>query len=372
MYTDRTMTEGGDFNRVLSGDTRLILGPKHTFTAQTAWSWTSSDGRAAGPKASLVASLARTGRCFLGPERSGLFARLSGAIGYITRIGEAQAIGNTGLTHYGEPGAFLERASLGFKVETYFDHDEFWEGEGPYEAEVQLLPGFSFRGDRTLSFILRNGYFEFRPEDYSYYEVQGAGGDPREFRLPAPLKNLKAMAVTPRIRITNQVNLNGRVYYRELPIYAEASRGLEFLLAPSLSLRPTDSFFVTLSQTYARIWRRADNSVFSTALVSRVTSQYQFSKALFARFLVQYGLEDRDALSDPFTGHQILVGGRPAVARELGTVQGQFLLQYQPSPGTIFYVGYSRVMEGDYSYRFSDKDAVADGIFVKLSYLFRM
>ena len=34
-------------------------------------------------------------------------------------------------------------------------------------------------------------------------------------------------------------------------------------------------------------------------MVSRLTSQYQLSKALFARVLVQYGLEDRDALQDP-------------------------------------------------------------------------
>jgi hypothetical protein len=176
----------------------------------------------------------------------------------------------------------------------------------------------------------------------------------------------------PRLRITNQVNLNGRMYLRELPIYSEASRGFEFLIAPSLSLRPTDSFFLSLDQTIARIWRRADDSIFSTAVVSRLTSQYQFSRALFARILVQYGLEDRDALRDPGSGRAILVYGEAAEAREEGTVQGQLLLQYQPSPGTIFYVGYSRVMEGAYSYGFGDKEPVADGIFLKLSYLFRL
>ncbi len=373
LYTDRTMTEVGGSNRVLAGDTRLILGQKHVLTAQTAWSWTTSAEGPSDPKPAFVVSAARTGRVFswdlnLQDYHPGFQART----GYLTRIGEAQAIGNVGVTHYGAPGAALERASLGFRLESYFDHDELWEGQGPYEAEVQLLPTLSFRGDRTLSVILRNGYFEFRPEQYASYQVEGPGGDPGEFRLPDPLKNLKAIAVMPRIRITNQANLNGRVYYRELPIYSEASRGLEFLAAPSLSLRPTESFFLSLSQTFARIWRRDDDSVFSTALVSRVTSQYQFNKAFFARFLIQYGLEDRDALLDPGSGRQIVVGGEPAVAREEGTVQGQFLLQYQPSPGTIFYVGYSRVMEGDYSYRFTDKSPVADGLFLKLSYLFRV
>jgi hypothetical protein len=373
LYTDRTMTEGGDFNRVLAGDTRLLLGTSHTFSAQTAWSWSTSAGENGGPKPAIVASIARTGRTLAWDVNfQDYHPDFQARSGYLTRIGEAQAIGNISVTRYGTPGATLERSALGFRFEGYFDHDALWDGQRPYEAEVQLLPSFTFKGDRGISIILRDGYFEFPTEAYATYSVQGDGVDPQPFEIPKPLKDMRAVAIMPRIRVTNQVSLNGRMYYRELPIYAEASRGLEFLAAPTVSLRPTESLFFSLSQTYARIWRRADDSVFSTALVSRLTSQYQFTRALFARFLVQYGLEDRAALQDPRSGAPILIGGVPADAREEGTVQGQFLLQYQPSPGTIFYVGYSRIMEGDYSYRWSDKDPVADGLFVKLSYLFRV
>ena len=58
-----------------------------------------------------------------------------------------------------------------------------------------------------------------------------------ELRIPYVSLRLPPVAVTPRIRITNKVSLNGRVYYRELPIYAEANRGLEFLadLCPYLA-----------------------------------------------------------------------------------------------------------------------------------------
>jgi hypothetical protein len=373
LYTDRSMTEGEGFNRVVAGDARIVLGARYTFTGQAAWSWTGSQEGDAGGRPSFEASLARTGRMFSWDiSAQDYHPDFQARSGYLTRIGEAQAIGNMGFTHYGAPGAIVEKASLGFRAETYFQHDELWAGQGPYEAEVQVIPALTFRGDRSVSIILRSGYFEFRPERYAGYQVAGSSGEPEEFRLPPPLRAMKAVAVTPRLRITNQLSLNGRFYYRELPIYAEASRGLELLAAPSLSLRPTESLYLTFSQTYARIWRRADESVFSTALVSRLTSQYQFNKALFARLLLQYDLEDRGALMDPTTGRPILVWGEPSTDREDGTVQGQFLFQYQPSPGTIFYVGYSRVMEGDYSFRFSDKDPVADGLFVKLSYLLRI
>lgn len=373
LYTDRSLTEGGDFNRVVAGDTRLILGSQHTLTAQTAWSWTTAGGEAGSPKPAFTAALARTGRVFAwNLAFQDYHPDFQAKSGYLTRIGEAQAIGNASFTRYGSPGAAVESASLGLRMESYFHHDELWNGGGPYEAEVQLIPTFVFRGDRTVTIILRNGYFEFPEDAYASYQVRDSEGTAVPFRLPPPLKNMKAIAVTPRLRVTNQVSLSGRFYYRELPIYAEAGRGLELLAAPTLSLRPTESFSLSLSQTYARIWRRRDDTVFSTALVSRLTSQYQFNKSLFARFLIQYDLEDRDALLEPATGFPILIAGTPALDREEGTVQGQFLLQYQPSPGTIFYVGYSRVMQGDYSYRWSDKDALADGLFVKLSYLLRV
>jgi len=112
--------------------------------------------------------------------------------------------------------------------------------------------------------------------------------------------------------------------------------------------------------------------VFSTAVVTRLTTQYQFGKDVLARAMIQYNLEERAGLRDPSSGWPILVSGSEAVAREGGTVQGQFLLQYQPSPGTIFYVGYTRMMEGDYSYGLGGKSPTQEGLFVKLSYLFRV
>jgi hypothetical protein len=59
--------------------------------------------------------------------------------------------------------------------------------------------------------------------------------------------------------------------------------------------------------------------------------------------------------------------------RRDGEFQGQLLVQYEPSPGTIFYVGFSRLMRGEtLSYRLNRFDPVSEGLFVKLSYLFRL
>jgi hypothetical protein len=47
------------------------------------------------------------------------------------------------------------------------------------------------------------------------------------------------------------------------------------------------------------------------------------------------------------------------------------LLAYEPSPRTVFYVGYTRQMRDTDAFRFRDINAVADGFFAKVSYLFR-
>ena len=117
---------------------------------------------------------------------------------------------------------------------------------------------------------------------------------------------------------------------------------------------------------------RTKSEIYSTVNVTNLRTQYLFTRALLVRVIVQYDLDDREALEDPTTGKQIARFGTPVDASSTGEFQGQFLVQYEPSPGTIFYVGYSRFMEGERSYRLSTMDPVEEGLFVKLSYLFRM
>ena len=48
------------------------------------------------------------------------------------------------------------------------------------------------------------------------------------------------------------------------------------------------------------------------------------------------------------------------------------LITYEPNPGTVFYIGYSRDMAEPEAFQFQDVQAQADGLFIKLSYRFRM
>ena len=374
LYTDRTLAGGGnDFNRVLAGDARFLFNGRYTLTTQFAGSWTSTTSGPASLQPLVMAQLTRSGRNFGWQVK---FDDVSPGFrtesGFIPRVGDTQTFGNIRYTHFGAPGSVLERVSSTLQVDAFFDHDEFWGGGTPFEAEVQLMPTFSFKGNRNVTVILRDGFFRFLPESYASYEVQGAAGNPAPFAIPNDLAHLKAIAVLSRARVTNAIQLNSNVFYREVPIFIEAARGLELMVRPDITVRPTSSLQLQLSHTFSRLWRQRDDTEFSTVHISRLRTQYQFAKGLLARGIVQYNLEDRSALRDPTTELPIVIDGSLVGRREKGDFQGQFLLQYEPSPGTIFFVGYTRLESGERTYRLSRMEPTEDGLFVKLSYLFRM
>ena len=52
--------------------------------------------------------------------------------------------------------------------------------------------------------------------------------------------------------------------------------------------------------------------------------------------------------------------------------RADWLLSYQPSPGTVIFAGYGSTLTEDDPLRFRDLRRTDDGVFVKVSYLFRM
>ena len=390
LLADRSLTDGsGAYNRIVAGDARVFFGDRYIVTTQLAGSLTQDGGAAGhgGLHGLLHARVERRGRdvswnLTLTDVGSG-FRALSGLI---PRVGDAELTGSVSLTHFGRPGALVESATVRANLNNFFTHQGLWAGTLPFEHEVELWNTVRFRGDRSVTVVLRRGYFRFEADDYADYAVSGAGSAAGPFRLPGALDGLMGFGILPDLRIDNTTNLNGRVLVREVPIYAEGRRGFEFQVAPELQIRPTHQLALTLDHTYARIWRRdlqepgaaAEGApvaaeVFSTVNLSRVRAQYQLSRALFVRAVGQYELEERETLLDPGTGLPLLVGGDGVTHRRGGRFQGQLLVQYEPSPGTIFYVGFSRLMQGNgLSYRLGRMDPVQEGLFVKLSYLFRL
>ena len=375
VLTDRSLTEGGGFNRVASADARLLLGGRYTVASQLTGSWTSNGGPGSAPSLEPAISLnvARSGLNF---SYSARLADMSPD--FVTRTGYAPRVGETdwgaaiGFDRFGAPGALVETWGLELQSNNFSKHDDFWAGRKPFEYEIELHPNIALRGNRRASGILKWGGFIFQPEDYAAHEVVGAGGAAEPYPLPPSQTDILGVMISPNVRFNETFNLSGALLFREIPLFAEGSLGWENRISPNLRIQPGEALNIEAGYTWVQLSRRSDGSHFSTAHIQRLRIQYQFNRALLVRLLGQYDLEERVALRHPVTGQQVLIGGVLQDARERGDFTGQALIQYEPAPGRILFVGYSRAMNGPYGYQLGEKDLVQDGLFVKLSYLFRM
>jgi hypothetical protein len=289
--------------------------------------------------------------------------------GFIRRIGDTQVSGQTHYTFLNEPGAWLENWGPLLEFRAHYDHDDFWGGRAFEEAEVEAGLDVSLRGSNGFNLRLTDGYFAFDPEDYDAYRAT-SGGTTAAFQVPDPLEHLLGIQLFGRARPVPWLSLRGRVQYGDVPIYSEASRGRELSLGPSANLRFPMGFLAEISFNYSRI-ERDQGGLFSIAQIPRTKLQYQITKALFVRAIVQYNLQERDALRDA-RGTPLVVDGETSDRADEGEVQYDLLVSYEPSPGTIVYAGWSRLREGPNTYRFGDLEPAAEGFFLKVSYLLRM
>ena len=374
LYTDRTVAGDAGHNRVLSSDLRLLFGGRYTLQTQLTGSWTrSTTVDDPGLQPFVTVQLQRSGRNFGARVRvDDIDPDFRTHAGFVPRVGDTRIQGSGSYTRFGPAGALLEAYGAELAYDGFFRHEDFWDGAGPFEWSVELRPRMQLRGDRNLTLVLRNAFFTFQAEDYAAYRILEEDGTIAPFPTPPPLRNLWGVGLVPRIRVSEALQLGGRAFLRHTPLFLEGSEGREVQLSGQVGYRPSRSLAVDLNHTFARLWRVEDDSRYSTANISRVRLQYHFTEAILARVIAQYDLERRDALRDPTTGRPILIGDEVVGPRDDGTFLTQMLVQYEPSPGTIFFVGFSRTMQGPSGYTVSDMDPVSEGLFAKVSYVFRL
>jgi len=133
-----------------------------------------------------------------------------------------------------------------------------------------------------------------------------------------------------------------------------------------------DSVRIEGSLVSPRISRDRDGSEFARVAIPRLKLEYQPRRSLFFRFITEYGSERRAALEDPVTGAPIYVDGSLAGPLSTNDVRMDWLVSFEPTPGTVAFFGYgSRLarnpdLDNEPGYR-----RTSDGFFVKLAYMFR-
>ncbi len=117
--------------------------------------------------------------------------------------------------------------------------------------------------------------------------------------------------------------------------------------------------------------RQRDGSRFSEETIPRLKVEYQLNRSIFFRAIGQYSSRTRSAAVDR-TGRPILIGGILDLGSDSNEFQMDWLFSYRPSPGTLVYLGYGSTYTELDPRRSTGLRRGPDGLFGKVSYLFRI
>ena len=381
VYTDRTF--GPDrFNRVLGVDGRFQLNQRYTVTLLAAGSRTAHGSAESFNGGLLSAQVARSGRNFQfevgGHDISNDFEAGSG---FLRRTGIAQLQSRVSYNFRGRPGDFIERWGPSLETEGLWTHDDFRARQRPQESSVQLGGSVSFRGNITVWGNYSRSYYRFERDSYYNLASRSAGGVKQAFFPDQSLfQGLSSGTVFFWINSFDRVRGNVRLTRSESPLFdfisdAPVDIADSWSGDASLNLFPTTNLSAEVGVRHTSLLRQRDGSLYSRATIPRLRAQYQFNRALYLRTIVEYGSQRRGSLLTPTGGDQVVYCSDGSCFDLTGSESNDFsfetLLSYEPTPGTVFFMGYTRRMEDMEAFRFRDVRPEAEGLFVKLSYRFR-
>ncbi|MGD8322526.1 MAG: hypothetical protein PVJ02_18890, partial [Gemmatimonadota bacterium] len=301
--------------------------------------------------------------------------------GFMRRVGDTQVQSSIRYNRYGDRGSLVERWGPSLELRGYWDHDAFWGGDRAQETSAQLGGSVSFRGNVSFFLNAKLTSFHFTSTDYEGFMAPDGSGVLHDFypdqHLFQGLRGINGMIWA---NTFERIRGNARFSWDEVPVFGGSNAAVEpadsWSGNLSLNLYPTRSLQAEVGVRHTTITRKQDGSEYSSATIPRVKAQYQFTRALFVRGIFEYSAESRGALLSPVTGRVVAYCDSEGTCEErTGSDSNDFhvegLVSYEPSPGTVFYVGYVRQMEDMDAFRFRQIQPLADGLFVKVSYRFR-
>ncbi len=367
-----TREDGADHSRLAGIDLKLYHSRLYYLELQATQAWTDSAGRrSSGPL--LQALWNRTGRAWgfryivqaVGPD-------FNAAAGFVNRTGIIEARGSNRLSFYGKPGSLLQTWGAFITASRLLDYSH--PGDGAFEGYESVSPTATLRGGWQLSGFAARNFYSYDSRLYRGYgvEVVGVAGlDTVAFAIPGVEQNQWSGSLRVTTPTYRQFTASASITGGTTPIFREAAPGKSFRWEASVDLRPTGSLRAAAQVTRLSLSRRRDGSRFSTETIPRVKVEYQLNRAIFLRVVGQYSARFRAPLTDR-AGRPILLGGVKDSGSSTNEFQMDWLFSYRPTPGTLAYLGYGSTMQEPEEFRFRNLRRVHDGVFAKLSYLFRL
>jgi hypothetical protein len=368
--TDRSIIDGPGSNRVASADTRIVFRRLYYFEGQLGASWTDTpDGTRSAPIWKV--ELDRTGRAFgFNYQLNGVGDDFLTLAGFVNRNDVVSGRLMNRLTYYGPPSAALERITVFFGPSRVWQHGDFGSSAA---IEGSEFANATFRvSGWDLGARVGRDFVELDPQNYTRFETVTATGARAYTALDGVSgPTFELSATTP---VFQRFNASSTLRAGRVAIFAEGSEGDLRGLNASLSARPTRSVRLAFSTTLQVIERALDGSEFARTILPRVRAEFQPTRSFFVRGVAEYRAERRSALRDARTGDPLRLIDPTAGSTAAFATNGlrfDLLASYQPTPGTVAFLGYGSSLVDRDSFAFDRLQRTGDGLFLKLAYQFR-
>ncbi|HET9426605.1 MAG TPA: hypothetical protein VFO55_14680, partial [Gemmatimonadaceae bacterium] len=236
----------------------------------------------------------------------------------------------------------------------------------------ELLGGYTiFRGGWRVNWAVFRNLVIFDRALFEDLQNQVAPSVFVPYEAPSELSNLwgDSLGVSTPVFSKWQATIGAARF--ETPIFLEGSAGNATRFNASLSVRPTANVRVEALAVALGIDRQRDGSEYGRTIIPRLKLEYQPRRSLFFRAIGEWRDDRRDALRDARTGGPLFRDGTLVSREESKRLRADWLISYEPTPGTVAFLGYGSTLEAPPGSTWSDMRRSADGLFLKLAYQFR-
>ena len=295
--------------------------------------------------------------------------------GFIGRRAVANARFVNQVTFYGKPGGLIERFAFDASPFITWRYDDLLHGRSAQDHKYHFNTSTRFRGGWTLVASYLHEFQKFDPGFYAPYRLV-RGTDTLPFVATPELRNQDWLTsiTTPEVSglSANAFLLGGRDVN-----FFEWARAYVLSMTLGLNWRPSDQIRINGSYILQQYRRHSDQTIVGETRIPRLKIEYQISRALFVRTVFEYRYDiQADLRDDSRTNLPIVILGddglyHAAVAQRQKSLRSDLLIAFQPSPGTVVFMGYGSSRLEELHQIPLGLRRINDGVFVKLSYLFR-
>jgi hypothetical protein len=376
--------DGSLYNHVGGIDTRTVFGDIYDLRLQGVISSTHSDS---------VHGLGGLWRALF--ERNGHHIRLTYVIngvdphfvdqdGFISRSGVVNTTFDNALILYGKPSSFLQSYTFDFAQGTTWVYDHFEALHRGEDVRWHFSNTFALKGGWQYYqnvFIETYGYDPTLYENYYIAERSGTRVDTVPYNAGAKTGNLPNLDIVSGFATPNWKHFDAQVQTISGidDNFYEWSSAWLLAITATIDYRPNDRARLSLIYSQNQYVRRSDNTQVYVQRVPYLEIAYQLSRPIYVRFIGQYNAQwQADLRDDGRTNDPILIKNTttgtfaPASHYVSNAVSSSFLFSYQPTPGTVFFLGYGGGYTEPWSFNFTGLTRQSDNFFVKVTYLFHL